>query len=219
MDAYSSVYPVMRFLLPGGVERHRKLAELERTQWLSRTELEELQFRKIKSLLKHAFEHVPFYRNYYTREDIHPEDIKSYKDFQAIPFLTKDAINNNLDDLVSPGIQRKCIHVRNRGMTGVLARFFTDKVSSNWSGMIQARCRRWYGVREGQRMALIWGALRDIPDSHWMGHLKALIKRNRYLNAFSISNDSMQMFAEMLIRWQPAIIRAYPSALDIFARY
>jgi phenylacetate-CoA ligase len=216
---YSNLYSIIRFLLPGGIKRRKNLLELEQTQWLSRAELDELQFNKIKRLIKYAFEHVPFYRDCYTRKDINPEDIKSYKDFQALPFLTKDDINNHLDDLVSPEFRKKVFMSQTGGSIGIPTHFFTDNLSSNWGGLLRSRCRRWYGVREGEKIAWIWGALRDIQSSSLSLRLKARIKMERYLNAFSMSRENMQEFAEMLVQWKPVMIRAYPSALQIFANY
>ncbi|MBN1223399.1 MAG: phenylacetate--CoA ligase family protein, partial [Candidatus Aminicenantes bacterium] len=45
------------------------------------------------------------------------------------------------------------------------------------------------------------------------------LQRNRYLNAYDMNEEKMQAFAEMLTRWKPAIFRAYPSALTLFAQY
>jgi phenylacetate-coenzyme A ligase PaaK-like adenylate-forming protein len=63
---YSNLYSLIRFFSPGEIERRSNLLELEHTQWLSRAELDKLQFIKIKRVLKYAFEHIPFYRDYYT---------------------------------------------------------------------------------------------------------------------------------------------------------
>jgi phenylacetate-CoA ligase len=216
---YSNLYSAIRLFSQGGFQRQGNLKELEHTQWLSRAELETLQFRKIQRVIRYAFEHVPYYRDRYTQEDIHPEDIKSYKDFQALPFLTKDDINNHLDDLVSPEFISKLHMSETGGSTGKPTRFFTESQSSNWGGSIQTRCRGWYGVKQGERIAWVWGALRDTPDSHWTSRLKATVKRHRYLNAFFMTREKMREFAEMLIRWKPTMIRAYPSALQIFATY
>jgi phenylacetate-CoA ligase len=41
----------------------------------------------------------------------------------------------------------------------------------------------------------------------------------RYLNAFDMTEAKMKDFAEMLIRWQPAVIYGYASALALFARF
>lgn len=39
------------------------------------------------------------------------------------------------------------------------------------------------------------------------------------MNAFGMTEAKMQAFAEMLVRWQPAMFRAYASATSLFAEF
>jgi phenylacetate-CoA ligase len=216
---YSGIYRTMRLFWPGGQETRRHLRELERTQWLSRPELEALQLRKIQQLVKYAYEHVPYYRERYQREDIHPDDIKSLKDFQALPFLTKEDVNNRLDALVSPEYRDQLQPESTGGSTGEPMRFFFEDSFWWWNAALEFRGRGWHRVREGDKMAWVWGAQRDMPGWSRAGRLKARIMRQRFLNAYTLTKASMQAFAEMIVRWQPAMFRAYPSALSLFAQF
>ena len=83
---YSTLYRAMRLMWPGGPETRRYLRELKRMEGWSRQELDDWQFAKLQELVRYAYEHVPYYRERYQREDIHPEDIRSVEDFQALPF-------------------------------------------------------------------------------------------------------------------------------------
>ena len=217
---YSNLYHLMRkFFWRGGREIQRSLRELERTQWLSRSELEEIQFKKIQRLVSYAYDHVPFYRERYKKEDIHPQDIKNLKDFQAIPFLTRDDVNNHQDTLVSTEYRGEVFEDTTGGSTGLPMQFLMDRSTSWWSYAVETRCRGWYGVRPGDKRAWVWGALKDFPSWHWQDRLAAYIKRYRYLNSHTITEPKMQTFAEMLLKWQPTMFRAYPTALSIFAHY
>jgi phenylacetate-CoA ligase len=216
---YSKLYRAMRFFWPGGQETRQHLRELEGTQWLSKPELEEWQLEKIQKLVKYAYEYVPYYQERYQREDIHPKDIKSLKDFQALPFLTKQDVNNNLDRLVVPHLRGKAQLDETGGSTGQPMRFFIEDSFWWWNAALEFRGRGWHGVHEGDKMAWVWGAQRDMPDWSWKSRLKARIMRQQYLNAFGMTEAKMQAFAEMLVRWQPAMFRAYASALFLFAQH
>jgi len=217
---YSSVYQFLRkYLLPGHQEIRRCLKELESSQWLTRGELEEVQLKKIQRLVSYAYEYVPFYRQRYQREGIHPQDIKSLKDFQALPFLTRTDVKNHRGDLVSTVYRGGVFEGKTSGSTGEPMRFIMDSSAAYWSYAVEARCRGWYGVRRGNKMAWITGSLQDYPEWKWKDRLAAKIKRYRYLNARTMTENKMQAFTEMLIRWQPEIIRVYPQALSVFAHY
>jgi len=188
-------------------------------QWLSRPELEEMQLKNIRRLVSYAYEHVPYYGRRYRAEGIHPGDIKSLKDFEAIPFLTKSDIKKNLNDLVATDYKGDVFEDATGGSTGHPMRFFMDRSTTLWSNAVEARCRRWYRVNPGDKRAWVWGALKDFPTWHWRDRLGARVKQYRYLNSRTLTDAKMKEFAEMLLKWQPDMFRVYPTALEIFANY
>jgi phenylacetate-CoA ligase len=216
---YSTLYRAMRLTWPGGLETRRHLRELKRMEGFSRQELEAWQLAKLQEVVRYAYQHVPFYRERYRREDIHPEDIKTLKDFQALPFLTKDDVNSHLGAMVSREFQGKLYPNSTGGSTGQPMRFFVDDSYWWWDTALRFRGRGWHGVQEGDKVAWVWGAQQDMPGRSRKRHLKARIMRQRYLNAFILTEQEMRAFAEMLIRWQPAMIRGYASALTLFAQF
>ena len=216
---YSALYRMARLLRPGELNIRQHLRELERTQWLSRSELEAWQLERMQRLVQYAYDHVPYYRERYQREDIGPGDVKNLKDFQALPFLTKHEVNENLDSLVSPQFQGKLHPNETGGSTGEPMRFFVDASFYCWNVALEYRGRRWHGVQPGDKIAWVWGAPRDMPDWSWQKRLRAQIMRHRYLNAFSMTEDKMQAYADMLVRWQPDMIRAYASAVSLFGQF
>lgn len=216
---YSTVYRTLRPLWPGGKLYQQRQKELEQSQWLSPEDLRSIQLGKLRSLVKYAYEHVLYYHDLYQRLDIHPEDIRSIKDFQALPFLTRQEINDNLDRLVSPELRSLALPNSTGGSTGQPMRFYAEKAFDWWDPALELRGRGWYGVHEGDKMAWVWGAQRDMYNQNWRARLKAALLQERYLNAFSMSEEKMRSFAQDLVRWKPAMFRAYASALTLFAQY
>ena len=62
---------------------------------MSRKDLEELQFYRLKLQVKRAYEKVPFYREKFERAGIYPEKIKTLKDVRYLPVTTKDDLRDN----------------------------------------------------------------------------------------------------------------------------
>ena len=79
---------------------------LEKTQWLSKSEIEELQNKKLRALLRHAYDNVPYYRKVFNDHGIYPDDIKTRQDLPRIPILTKEIIRKNLPDLIAKNFPR-----------------------------------------------------------------------------------------------------------------
>jgi len=209
----------MRRFWRGGLETHRHLRELRKTQWLTPPELDMRQLNRLKKLVKFAFDHVPYYRERYQREGIHPEDIKNFSDFQSLPFLTRKDVRENLERMVAPDLRHKTVRERTGGSTGEPIRFYIEDSFWWWNAALEFRCREWYRVKEGDKLAWVWGDMREIRDKSWNEHLKARIMQQKFLNAFALTEDNMESFARMLSRWQPAMIRTYVSAITLLARH
>jgi len=217
---YPAIYRTMRLFWPGGLETRRHWRELERTQWLSEDELQVLQLSKIQRLVQHAYENVPFYRERYQQAGIHPQDIKSLDDFRALPFLTREDVNNNLDALVAKNLLHDKLHPNETGgSTGEPMHFFVADSFWWWNAANTFRVRGWHGVREGDKIAWFWGAREDMPEWTWRRRLRSQLMQERYLNAFSMTEAKMRNFANMLVHWQPKMFKGYASALSLFAQY
>lgn len=215
---YSQLYRWARQLYPGGKVLNQRLKELERTQWLSQERLEAWQLERIQKVVKYAYDHVPYYHDKYQRMGISPEDIVSFEDFQSLPFLTRDDVNNNLESLVSPELRSIARSNSTGGSTGQPMRFFTENAFSYWDNALELRGRGWYGVYEGDKIAWAWGAAQDMHNWSWKARLRARIMQEKYLNAFDMTEEKMLAFAKMLTRWKPVMIRAYASALSLLAQ-
>jgi phenylacetate-CoA ligase len=57
---------------------------------MPRDKIKEIQFKKIKAIIRYAYEHSPMYRRLYDNAKVKPEDIKSFDDFiEKIPTIDK----------------------------------------------------------------------------------------------------------------------------------
>ncbi len=218
---YPLIYRTIRLFYPGGFETRRLLNELEQSQWLPEEELVSRQLARLQQLVKHAYEQVPYYHDLYQSLDIHPEDIKTMQDFEALPLLTKEDVVNNADRLIASNFPRNRLQViETGGSTGMPLRCFIDQSYWHWLPALEMRGHGWHGVSEGEKIAWIAGTrIKDLENQGWKERLKVRITQQRYLNPICLTKARMQAFAELLVRWQPSMILAYPSALSLFARH
>ena len=218
-DPLPVLYRTIRRFNPASFEFINLLEEFERNQWLSQEELAARRLDRIRALVRYAYENVPYYHDLYTRNHVHPSDLKNLVDFQNLPFLTKEEVVNNLDRLVAPARHGKLSLMETGGSTGMPLRCFIDNSYWAWMSAFEWLGRSWYGVREGEKIAWFWGAQPDLPHHGWLAFLKARIKQHRFLNVQYLTRDRMQAFAEMLVHWHPTMFLGYPSSIYLFARY
>jgi phenylacetate-CoA ligase len=80
--------------------------ELLKSEWLPVAELEAMQMERLKKLLVHAQEHVPYYRKVFSEAGFDARQFSSFGDLEKIPVLTKDDVRNHLDEMKADNFER-----------------------------------------------------------------------------------------------------------------
>jgi phenylacetate-CoA ligase len=217
---YRQLYRLMRMIHPREFRSLEYLRELERNQWLSQDELWYIAWQKLKRLLDHTYANVPFYRQRFQQVGITPADIQTREDFCRIPPLSKDDIRVHEGELIAQNYaKRKMKRDTTSGSTGIPIAIYHDHHYVPIENAAFTRLRRWFGVEPGDKAAWIWGRRDDLPAETWSARLITGLKRERWLNAFRVSDEELQSFAEMLVEWQPDYLVGYATSIYFFARY
>ena len=152
------IYPLHEHLLRRPTFSY--LANLEESQWLPRADMERLQMRKLKALLRVAYDHVPWYRNQIVQAgiDVAADEPLTRAELQILPTMTKlDALENR-DQLVWRNVPGGGFKYNTGGSSGQPLIFYygRQRQASDAAGRIRAR--RWWGVDVGDREVYLWGA-------------------------------------------------------------
>ena len=67
---------------------------------MSRQARDELQFKRFKNIVTHAYNNSPAYRKLYDEAGIKPEDLTCYEDMRKVPLTDKAFITGSLDESV-----------------------------------------------------------------------------------------------------------------------
>ncbi len=130
----------------------------------------EIILPKLQAQLKYAYENSPFYKHKWDRAGVRPEDIRSLKDFEQIPILTKDEIRQ--DQIENPPFgSNVCVSPRQlgrvqgtSGTTGKPTAFAISKADMARIAEAHARIMWSFGVRQedivfiGSFFSLYWGS-------------------------------------------------------------
>lgn len=210
------IHPTQRFLRQDGVID--KVKELEHNQWLSRKELDALQWKKLARLLEHIYKDVPFYRDLFNELKLKPEDIQSPEDFSNIPLLTKSRIKDNIRNMITRDASLKGIGANTGGSTGETLFFYKGITGYGLANVI--RLNRWCGKDIGDREVIFWGTPFDVDRKKKIVlKIKDYFQNVLHLSTFDMSEQTMSNYAETIRRFRPCLIRGYPSALYTFANY
>lgn len=67
----------------------------EKIEKIDRESMQKLQLERLQKIVKYAYENVTFYKNKYDSVGVKPEDIKTLRDIELLPFITKDDLRAN----------------------------------------------------------------------------------------------------------------------------
>jgi phenylacetate-coenzyme A ligase PaaK-like adenylate-forming protein len=194
---------------------------LQKTQWWPPREIEALQTKKLRALLRHCHATVEFYQKRFDTVGVRVEDVKSANDLQRIPILTKKDIQLHGTLLKSHGMsRRRLIQNHSGGSTGHPVTFYQDSNYKAWEQADMLRSYRMAGYDLGMHWAFLWGS--DYDARTHKGRLGRLQDRVIYnllwINTFDLTADTLARAAEILARWQPKLIVAYVSSATLLAQ-
>jgi phenylacetate-CoA ligase len=178
------------------------------------------QWRALTHLLRHAYASVPYYRDRFEREGIHPDQVESFEDFRRVPILTKDDIRWHGADLLSRRFFRAALHCKKTsGSTGVALKAFVDEDSLQWKRACTLRSDEWSGWRFGEAAAKLWGNP-EYRKRGWRGRLRnALLERAYYLDTLKMDGAALARFARLLRKKQPPLIYGHAHSVYLLAEY
>jgi len=200
-------------------------SELMETQWLSKDELVAYQEKKLRRLIKHAYECVPYYRNLFKENSLTPNDIKSLSDLEKIPISDKTTIKNSSgypDCMFSQSHSRRRVTFgRTGGTTGEPLILAKDVNTRSYTWAAYWRWLSWMGLNRGDKTATIWG--QSIIQTQLKKRLisKIISKMDNViqLNAYDLNDSSMQLFAEQIMKFKPKRLHGYTSSILAFSKY
>ena len=198
-----------------GVRFWHELAGLERSQWWSREQLEQVQDAKLRALVRHAVENVPYYQRLFRELGLRPEDIRGRHDLERIPLLTKDVLLERPDDFIARNIPaRQRVRIKTSGTTGHSVMLYSELRNEHlYGGPFEWRFFRWGGCQPGDRMAIFRTYFGSPQGDQFYNFNPA--QNKIYCSTYQLSEATLGQFAGALSRYQPRYIQGWPSALGL----
>jgi phenylacetate-CoA ligase len=194
---------------------------LDRTQWLSRAEIDEIQMKDLRALLEHAGTNVPYYRELFRKLGFAPREVKRREDLAALPLLTRDILRERYDDLVDPAHRGNNVVKGTSGSTGAPLRFEYCWSSEVWRTAVKLRGYGWGGYRPGLPTMHYWAQVNPIPNDVRGAKIRLdrTMRRERWVNSMAQDEASLRKAVEVIRTFRPHCIIAYTQACAQLARF
>jgi phenylacetate-CoA ligase len=188
------------------------LSELRRTERASRQEIEAIQLRRLRQLVRDAWEHTPYWRSVMEDEGITPESIQALSDVQRFPLLVKRTISTRREEMVYRDEGRRLHLVRTSGSTNEALQFYTNSHREAHINAARMRGHEWIGVRRGEREMYFWGSPIELSKQDRIKRLRDWLINDGLTNGFEIRAESVAEYFEYWMRWRPRLLFGYPSS-------
>jgi phenylacetate-CoA ligase len=189
------------------------LRRLIKDQWLTPSELQALQEDKLRRLIVHAYDRVPYYRRLFDSAKLKPSDIQGLPDLTKIPTTSRARlIEQPLKDITARGIDlRRCRAMTTSGTTGAPLKTYYRRKDLTRINLGWARAYLAHGMRARDRIGAFRGWQTADPKKTWYERLGIL--RRRTLS----SMDDPAAWITELQKWKPQVLMGYSMTLKLLA--
>ncbi len=167
-----------------------------------------------RKVIAHAVATVPFYKDLLSRTGIDLANVDQPENWARLPTVRKEDIRNNADQFVSSSVKPASRFWANTsGSTGMPFKILLDENVNAAAFNLFLRAWTTGGHwKLGQRQAALKGATHE---SGWR-YNRAI--RTLELAASHVSAENLDVFYEALRRYEPRLLRGYPSAIFMLCR-
>lgn len=210
----------LKKLIKQGPSFNKISNELEKSQYFTREQLDELHNQKLRKIIHHCYKNVPYYTDLFNSLSLKPEDIKTKDDLKKLPFLDKYIVKANFDKLIAKNkFKFLCYETCTSGTTGTPGKIMWDKNSLNYEYATVARYYQQAGNKNVKRITLRGNLIKPINEEtppFWEFN-----KGNNELimSSYHFTQKNSQLYLEKIQEFRPDVLNAYPSTAFLLAKY
>jgi len=199
------------------------LKEIKKIDKFSFIEKQRYQEEKLKKILLHVYNNVPYYHKILADAKIVDSNQEiNLENFHKIPILTKEIIRREGENLYSKDYKkRKSYENTSGGSTGEPVGFLQDKNYDEWNKANKIYYKTFGNQDIGDKELRLWGSERDILEGKekFSLRLKNWLYNRKELNAFRMSEKDMERFVIEWNKFKPQWIEAYAQSIYEFAKF
>jgi phenylacetate-CoA ligase len=187
---------------------------------MKKEELKRLQKRKLKALLRHAYENVPYYHRILRNSGFRPANFNSLDDMQRIPILKRSSLGLKPEEMLAQNLgKRQIVVCATSGTTATPLRFYQRKTEVPWHVAAELRGYGWAGYRPGDKCVHVRRVRPGCVLNRPVERLRRLTLRSKLLNTLNLSEKTLASFTSTLQKFQPDYVLGAAGSTNILATF
>lgn len=185
--------------------KYERPVELDASQWWSYEKLKKFQEKRLRKIIRYAYETIPAYRRKFIQAGITPRDIRKVEDLCKIPVTTRQEMQNN-PDFVNSKLIKGTLYTG--GSTGTTLRYFDSFEGAAMLWQTHLRGWRWNGYEYGRKKLAVVTSAQGVVEGENTLNLSG-----------DLSEPNIRKNLKKILEFRPQYLRGYVSSLYILARY
>jgi phenylacetate-CoA ligase len=213
----NSIYKIIPFGHRYGKNFKKKLEELIENESLPLSDLKIIQKVNLTLTLIDAFYFVPYYKKIFNDISVRSDDINNdpFNVLEKMPYLTKDIIKRNFNDLQTIKKEEKFTTIHTSGSTGSPMKINIPKSLFEIEAAYQERSWRSHGPSLFFNKS-VW-IKRWIPSPGEPIYNEDKERRWLMLSPYHISQETIEQYVDLINGYKAPCLVGYPSSIYILA--
>lgn len=197
-----------------GQRMMNRLKFLENAQYWPQEKILVSQKQDLQSLIKTAYNEVPFYRELFDSSNVKPEDIRNISDMSKLPIVTKQMLRSAYPHKTTRPTGQKTYEASTSGSTGKNFVVAEDAYTAGWYRASFMLSLEWSGWQIGEPHLQTGMTL----TRSWDRQLKDRLLRCHYFSAYNLDDEHLDEILEEIERHKLKYIWGYPGSLYYLAK-
>lgn len=217
---YTKIVAKLLFPLHEWLKKHDTVAihkQLDKSQWQSQEQILSEQALRLNRFVSKAVADVPYYQALFTKLELTPADIDSVESLSKLPFLDKQTIKANFEQLQS-SCSGPVSSFTTGGSSGNPLTFLLSNERVSHDVAEKWRATRWWDVDIGDREIVAWGSPIELGAQDKVRIIRDKLFRSTLIPAFDMDEGKILGFIEQIKQTKPAMLFGYPSVFSLIAK-
>lgn len=191
------------------------LANLMRHTYWSSDRLVDYQNRKLRYIVKYAYEHVPYYHGKFKEFGLKPDEIRSVEDLNRLPIVRKEELQKNADKTISDEFRSHDLEAESTsGSTGQPLFYYLTKSENEFRKAKLLRANIGCGQKPRDRWVVITSPFYATRSK--MAGMQRLLRIFAPVTASVFDETDAQI--SVVNQARPDVLEGYSSSLLLMAK-
>lgn len=193
---------------------------LIKSQYYTQEQLNELQNRQLRKLVKHCYKNVPYYKELFDNLNLKPKDIQTKEDLKKLPFLDKSKVKENFVKFISKNaIKSLCYLGTTGGTSGVPTKILRDYYSINFENAIVSRFFNNIVGKSPKKVTIRSNVVVPIEQKEPPFWEHNLADNELIMSPIHLIQENAQIYIDKIIEFNPQILYLQPSTACLLAKF